>query len=147
MPQAVVDPAELRRFAHNLKRFCAEMQIALAGLHGQYVALGDTWRDQEYDKFRQEFEQALSQHERSLFAEAEARSGRRAVLTVLLWSERHGIETYGAACRIPGLPAASRILIESALLPDLHRHVRELEHLFARPDGEPAQPAVAARSA
>jgi hypothetical protein len=76
-----------------------------------------------------------------------ARSGRRAVLTVLLWSERHGIETYGAACRIPGLPAASRILIESALLPDLHGHVRELEHLIARPDGEPAKPAVAARSA
>jgi uncharacterized protein YukE len=62
--QAIVDPAEVRRFAHNLKRFCAELQTALAGLHGQYVALGDTWRDQEYDRFRQEFEQALANHER-----------------------------------------------------------------------------------
>ena len=64
MAQAVADPAELRRFAHNLKRFCAELQAALAGLHGQYVALGDTWRDQEYEHFKQEFEQTLQQHDR-----------------------------------------------------------------------------------
>ena len=64
MSQAIADPAELRRFAHNLKRFCAELQTALAGLHGQYVALGDTWRDQEYERFRQEFEQALANHDR-----------------------------------------------------------------------------------
>ena len=64
MAQAVVDPAEIRRFAHNLKRFCADLQVALGGLHAQYVGLGDTWRDQEYDKFRQEFEQALTNHER-----------------------------------------------------------------------------------
>ncbi len=64
MAQAVVDPAELRRFAANLKRFCAELQAALGGLHSQYLALGDTWRDQEYERFRQEFETALSGHER-----------------------------------------------------------------------------------
>ncbi|OWK43532.1 WXG100 family type VII secretion target [Fimbriiglobus ruber] len=64
MAQAVADPAELRRFAHNLKRFCGELQAALAGLHGQYVALGDSWRDQEYEKFKQEFEIALKNHER-----------------------------------------------------------------------------------
>ena len=66
MPQAVVDPVELRRFAHNLKKFCAEMQIALAGLHGQYVSLGDTWRDQEHDRFRQEFEATMQVLERFL---------------------------------------------------------------------------------
>ena len=64
MAQAIADPAELRRFAHNLKRFCAELQSALAGLHGQFVALGDSWRDQEYERFKQEFEQALQQHDR-----------------------------------------------------------------------------------
>lgn len=64
MAQAVADPAELRRFAHNLKRFCAELQAAIGGLHGQYVALGDTWRDQEYERFKQEFEQTLQQHDR-----------------------------------------------------------------------------------
>jgi hypothetical protein len=69
--QAVVDPAELRRFAHNLKRFCADLQAALGGLHAQYIALGDTWRDQEYERFRQEFEQALVNHERLTEVSAE----------------------------------------------------------------------------
>jgi len=59
MAQAVVDPAELRRFATNLKRFNADMQVDLAGLHAQLLGLGDTWRDQEHDKFREEFEQTL----------------------------------------------------------------------------------------
>ena len=59
MAQEIVDPAELRRFATNLKRFNADMQVDLAGLHAQLLALGDTWRDQEHDKFREEFEQTL----------------------------------------------------------------------------------------
>lgn len=64
MAQAIVDPAEIRRFAHNLKRFNADLQTNLSALHGQLVGLGDTWRDQEAEKFRQEFELALSGHER-----------------------------------------------------------------------------------
>jgi uncharacterized protein YukE len=64
MPQAIVDPAELRRFAGNLKRFNAELQHHLAVLHGQMVALGDTWRDQEHVKFVQEFEQSMQLLER-----------------------------------------------------------------------------------
>ena len=66
MAQAIVDPIELRRFSSNLKRFNAEMQIGLASLHGQLVSLGDTWRDQEQEKFRGEFEQSLNNHERFL---------------------------------------------------------------------------------
>ncbi len=64
MAQAIVDPAEVRRFAQNLKRFNADLQFNLSGLHGQLIALGDSWRDQEHDKFRQEFEQTLASHER-----------------------------------------------------------------------------------
>jgi uncharacterized protein YukE len=64
MAQAIADPAELRRFAHNLKRFNAELQSNLAGLHGQMVGLGDSWRDQEHDKFRAEFESTISVLER-----------------------------------------------------------------------------------
>jgi WXG100 family type VII secretion target len=64
MSQAIVDPSELRRFAANLKRFNAELQASLAGLHGQLVGLGDTWRDQEHDRFRQEFEQTMQALER-----------------------------------------------------------------------------------
>lgn len=66
MSQAIVDPAELRRFAGNLKRFNADLQAAVAGLHGQLMALGDSWRDQEHDRFRQEFEATMQVLERFL---------------------------------------------------------------------------------
>ena len=66
MSQAIVDPAEVRRFASNLKRFNADLQSALAGLHGQLTALGDSWRDQEHDRFRQEFEATMLVLERFL---------------------------------------------------------------------------------
>ncbi len=66
MSQAIVDPGELRRFAANLKRFNAELQSALAGLHSQLLSLGETWRDQEHEHFRQEFETTLHVLERFL---------------------------------------------------------------------------------
>lgn len=68
MAQAIVDPAELRRFAHNLKRFNAELQNNLALLHGQMVGLGDTWRDQEHLKFMEEFEQTMKTLDRFMEA-------------------------------------------------------------------------------
>jgi uncharacterized protein YukE len=71
MSQAVVDPAEVRRFAANLKRFNADLQSSLAGLHGQLMALGDTWRDQEHDRFRQEFESTMQVLERFLEVSAD----------------------------------------------------------------------------
>lgn len=64
MPQALVDPAELRKFAAYLKRFNADLQADLAGLQGQLVALGDSWRDQEHDRFRQEFEVTMKELDR-----------------------------------------------------------------------------------
>jgi hypothetical protein len=68
MAQAIVDPAELRRFAHNLKKFNGELQHGMAVLHGQLIALGDSWRDQEHDKFREEFEETLRVVEKFLAA-------------------------------------------------------------------------------
>jgi hypothetical protein len=59
MSQAVVDPAELRRFAHNLKRFSEDLRTSMAGLHGQLLTLAETWRDQEHALFVQEFEQTV----------------------------------------------------------------------------------------
>jgi uncharacterized protein YukE len=59
MSQAIVDPAELRRFAHSLKRFNEELRTTLAALHGQMLGLGETWRDQEHRHFVEEFEQTL----------------------------------------------------------------------------------------
>lgn len=71
MSQAIVDPGELRRFAANLKRFNADLQASLAGLHGQLLSLGDSWRDQEHERFRQEFEATMQVLERFLEVTAE----------------------------------------------------------------------------
>ena len=59
MPQAVVDPSELRRFAQNLKQFNGDLQSQISVLHGQLTRLSDTWRDQEHEKFTQEFVETM----------------------------------------------------------------------------------------
>jgi uncharacterized protein YukE len=59
MSQAIVDPGELRRFAHNLKRFNEELLTNIGALHGQLLGLGETWRDQEHVRFLEEFEQTM----------------------------------------------------------------------------------------
>jgi hypothetical protein len=42
------------------------VQANLAAMHGQLLALGDTWRDQEHEHFIQEFEQTVAMLERFL---------------------------------------------------------------------------------
>jgi WXG100 family type VII secretion target len=59
MPQAIVDPEELRQFAQNLKKFSTETQTRINLLGGQLAALSKTWRDQEQKKFSDEFEQQV----------------------------------------------------------------------------------------
>ena len=57
MPQAVVDPEELRHFARSLKKFNTELRDRVNALCNQLTALGATWRDQEHKKFVEDFEQ------------------------------------------------------------------------------------------
>ena len=59
MARAVVDPGELRRFAHTLKHFHNEMQGQVSVLQGQFAGLSDTWRDQEHEKFAQNFVETM----------------------------------------------------------------------------------------
>lgn len=59
MPQAVVDPEELRQFARLLKKFNSELRDRAMMLGNQLNALGATWRDQEHRKFADEFEQHI----------------------------------------------------------------------------------------
>jgi hypothetical protein len=59
MSKAIVDPAELRRFAQDLKRFNEGLGNQMAVLHGRLMGLGQTWRDQEHNKFAEEFEQTM----------------------------------------------------------------------------------------
>lgn len=71
MSQAIVDPAELRRFAHNLKLFTGDLQTRMSMLHRQLLGLGQSWRDQEHDKFVQEFEQTMTAMARFMEATGE----------------------------------------------------------------------------
>ena len=59
MSKAIVDPGELRRFANDLKRFNDTLHGQMSVLHGRLVALGQSWRDQEHNKFVEEFEQTM----------------------------------------------------------------------------------------
>lgn len=59
MAKAMVDPAELRRFAQDLKRFNGNLINQLAALQGRLNDLGQSWRDQEHTKFAEEFEATM----------------------------------------------------------------------------------------
>ena len=59
MPQAIVDPEELRRFAQNLRKFNIDVQERVTALGTQLGALGKTWRDQEHKKFAEDFERHI----------------------------------------------------------------------------------------
>lgn len=59
MAKAVVDPEEVRRFANDLKRFNTQLEQQLRQLHGRMNALSQTWRDQEQQKFQEEFEETM----------------------------------------------------------------------------------------
>ena len=56
MPQAVVDPEEVRQFARTLKKFTNDLRDRVTVVNNQLTALGATWRDQEHRKFVDRFE-------------------------------------------------------------------------------------------
>ena len=55
MPQAIMDPAEVRRFAEDLKRFNDDVRDRMTLLQARFAALSDTWQDQEHARFADEF--------------------------------------------------------------------------------------------
>jgi uncharacterized protein YukE len=59
MPQAIMDPEQVRRFAEELKRFNSDIQDRMVSLQARFAALGDTWQDQEHTKFAEEFKQTV----------------------------------------------------------------------------------------
>ena len=54
-----MDPAEVRRFAEELKRFNLDLQNRITLLQARFAALGETWQDQEHAKFAEEFRQTM----------------------------------------------------------------------------------------
>jgi len=71
MARAVVDPAELRRFAAELRKFNLDMQGGITTVHARLNTLQQTWRDQEQQKFAEEFEQTIKVLQRLLKASEE----------------------------------------------------------------------------
>ena len=61
MSQAFVNPERLRAFAHVTRGFGEHTGESMARLEAQIQRLGNTWRDQEYHRFTQEFHKAKSQ--------------------------------------------------------------------------------------
>ena len=59
MPQAIMDPEEVRRFATELKKFNTDLQNGMASLQARFASLGDSWQDQETVKFAEEFKQTM----------------------------------------------------------------------------------------
>jgi uncharacterized protein YukE len=57
--KAVVDPEELRRFAFDLKRFNTEVQAQVVSIQRRFSKLGETWRDQEHEKFADDFNKMM----------------------------------------------------------------------------------------
>jgi uncharacterized protein YukE len=59
MSKAVVDPEELRRFAADLKHFNTTVQEQVGVIQRRFSRLGETWRDQEQEKFAESFERMI----------------------------------------------------------------------------------------
>jgi uncharacterized protein YukE len=49
----------VRRFAEELHRFNNDLQNRMVSLQARFTALGDTWQDQEHEKFAEEFKQIM----------------------------------------------------------------------------------------
>jgi len=64
--QAIVDPSELRRFAQALKQFNSELASSCQRINAEFGRLGDTWRDQKYYRFGQEFQKTIQMIQRFL---------------------------------------------------------------------------------
>ena len=52
MPQAIVDPDELRQFAQNLKKFSTDMQTRINLLGGQLATRDEVWQPRIGDLLR-----------------------------------------------------------------------------------------------
>jgi uncharacterized protein YukE len=59
MAQAIMEPEKVRRFAEELQRFNSDLENRMIMLQARFGALGDTWQDQDHEKFSEEFKQTM----------------------------------------------------------------------------------------
>lgn len=67
MAQIHVDPARLRDYAGKLTRFAERVGDCTERLNARIYHLSDSWEDQEFERFRHEFEAV--QHHLGAFVE------------------------------------------------------------------------------
>jgi uncharacterized protein YukE len=65
-PQAIVNPEEMDSFTDELKQYCADLSEKTDRLQYKFDQLGDTWRDQEHQKFAQIFDETMKAIDRFL---------------------------------------------------------------------------------
>ncbi len=61
MAQAIVDPEQLRQFAGLLRRYNQQLRDSTATLTQAMGRLSESWRDQEHNKFAEEFDEQVKQ--------------------------------------------------------------------------------------
>lgn len=59
MPQAIVDPEQLRHFAAMLQRYSQTIRESTSALAQAQARLNESWRDQEQRKFSEEFDEQV----------------------------------------------------------------------------------------
>ncbi|MDP7005189.1 MAG: WXG100 family type VII secretion target [Phycisphaerales bacterium] len=59
MAKAIADPEEIRRFAHDLKRFNDDLTHQIQLMRSRMSSLSQSWRDQEQRKFEEEFDTTI----------------------------------------------------------------------------------------
>jgi hypothetical protein len=59
MPKAVVDPDDLHHFAIELRHFSEGVKERIGRINMQFGKLGETWQDQEHEKFAGEFQHTI----------------------------------------------------------------------------------------
>ncbi len=59
MAKAIADPEEIRRFAHDLKRFNDDLTHQIQLMRSRMGSLSQSWRDQEQRKFEEEFDTTI----------------------------------------------------------------------------------------
>jgi uncharacterized protein YukE len=68
MAQVYVDPNKLRRFSKELAEFAGVVDDQMRGLKSHLGRLGETWRDQEFEAFVNQFS-SVQQHLRKFTEE------------------------------------------------------------------------------
>lgn len=57
--RAVGSPDEIEQFARDLQQFNAELAASMTRIQRRFQHLGESWRDQEQQKFARDFEQTM----------------------------------------------------------------------------------------